>query len=464
MTEGSGRAGTTLRGWVLGLGLALTLAVVSPTLWAQAQTPGLDGTPNTTSSDALTTPPPGELTLGEVYRLAALRNPRLSATRSVVEASATMEASAALPPDPLLEIGAMNFSVPGFSGDMPTSMTPSIRAMQVLPFPGKLGLRGRIAEQGTAIHQTRADEARWEVRTRVARAFYEIYAVDRELVVMRETLGLLGDFERVAQSMYGAGTGRQADVLRAGVEIARMEAEIERMNAMGAVARARLNALLDRPGDTPVPPVRRPPLPDRTPPVDTLRSWAEDARPWIEGGRLDVERAQTRAELARRDLWPDLSVGVEYGRRSTVEMGVEHMGSLMVGFTLPVFAGRRQLPKRDEAAAMERMARAELTERRARVDGDIAGAVADLERARTLIALFESDVLPQARANVESAFSSYRVGTVDFMTLVDAQMSVNRFEAELHRLVAEYGRAVAELEMTLGREIPLPADLTVEGR
>jgi outer membrane protein, heavy metal efflux system len=71
-----------------------------------------------------------------------------------------------------------------------------------------------------------------------------------------------------------------------------------------------------------------------------------------------------------------------------------------------------------------------------------------------LIALYRTEVLPQAEANVTSAFASYRVGRVDFMTLVDAQMTVNQYRQELYALLAEYGRYVAELEMTVGRKLP----------
>lgn len=462
--------------WTLAVTLALTLAL-APVLPSVASAQSRDRAVPVEDpslliqvaegeilSDSRGPAPGGELTLDEVYRLAGLRSPRISAARFLAGAVGSMESSASLPPDPFLEVGAMSISLPGFSADMPTSMAPSIRAMQRVPFPGKLALRGRIAERTTAIHEARAEEVWWEIRARAAMAFYEIYTLDRELVVMRETLGLLEDFERVARAMYSAGTGRQADVLRAGVEIARMDAEIRRMEAMAAVSRATLNALLDRPADTSVPSPLYPPLPAATPPLDTLRAWADQSRPVIQEGRLEVERAGTRRELARRELWPDLSVGIQYGQRPSAGMGTERMGSLMLGFSVPVFAGRRQLRMRDEAEAMERMAVAELTETQAELDGRIAGLLAELAKSRTLIRLYRSEVLPQARANVEAAFASYRVGSVDFMTLVEAQMSVNRYEAELYRLLAEYGVAVAEVEMTLGRELPLSADLILEER
>lgn len=403
------------------------------------------------------------LTLDEVFVLARERSPRLLAARSMAEASRAREGWAGLLPDPVLQVGVMNLGLPSLAGDMPSSMVPSVQAMQMLPFPGKLSLSGRIAEQTTGMARAEAEEMWWDVRTEVAMAFYEVYSADRQIGVMRETLGLLRDFERVAKAMYSAGTGRQSDALRASVEVARMEADIVRMQAMRKAMAARLNGLLNRSADTPVPSPVLESLPEGIPAADTLRAWAEGFRPALARSRLGVERARSGLSLARKEIWPDLTLGFQYGQRSG-EMGVERMGSAMIGFSLPVFAGRRQLRMREEAAAMEQTARAELTDLRVEVDARIGELVAALERTRTLVALYRREVLPQARANVQSAFSSYRVGTVDFMTLVDGQMTVNQYQGELYALLAEYGEAVAELEMTVGRTLPLAGNLATEDR
>jgi hypothetical protein len=50
------------------------------------------------------------------------------------------------------------------------------------------------------------------------------------------------------------------------------------------------------------------------------------------------------------------------------------------------------------------------------------------------------------------------------MTLVDAQMTVNQYDQELYGLLAEYGRSVAELEMTIGRELPRSTQILAEAR
>jgi outer membrane protein TolC len=397
--------------------------------------------------------PADSLTLADVYGLAAERNPRIAAAAAAADASATIVTSAGLPPDPVFQVGAMNLRLPGLEADMEASMAPSIQLMQMVPFPGKLGLSERIARGTSEMSRANADEIAWTIRADVAIAFYDLYAADRQLEVMERTLRLLEDLESVARSMYGAGTGRQSDVLRANVEIARMEAEIARMAAMREVAAARLTGLLVLPPDTTLPSPILPELPAHVPERDTLRSWAEETRPIVHRARTAVERADAARDLARKELWPDLALGVQYGQRDA-GMGLERMGSLMVGFSLPVFAGSRQLRMRDEAAAMERMSVAELAETRAEVDARIGELLAELDRARTLIDLYEDTVIPQAEANVESSYISYRVGSVDFLTLVDARMTVNQYEQEYYGLLADYGVGVAELEAVVGRELP----------
>ena len=63
-------------------------------------------------------------------------------------------------------------------------------------------------------------------------AFYDLYATDRGLEVNRETLRLLRDIRSIAEAMYRVGEGRQADVLRAQVEIGRMAEDTIRMLTM----------------------------------------------------------------------------------------------------------------------------------------------------------------------------------------------------------------------------------------
>jgi len=85
--------------------------------------------------------------------------------------------------------------------------------------------------------------------------------------------------------------------------------------------------------------------------------------------------------------------------------------------------------------------------------GKVGESFAALQRARRLQQLYRAEILPQAEAAVTSALAAYRAGSVDFMTLLDNQMNVNRYRQELATLDAEQGKAWAELEMLAGRSL-----------
>jgi outer membrane protein TolC len=156
---------------------------------------------------------------------------------------------------------------------------------------------------------------------------------------------------------------------------------------------------------------------------------------------------------ARKDIWPDLEVGVQYGQRGGDAGATERMGSVMIGASIPIFARDRQLRERDEASAMTQMARADLAAARAETRGKIGEAYASLTRARNLARLYRTTVLPQADATVASTLAAYRVGKVDFMTLLDARMTVNAYRQQLYVLEADQGKAWADLEMLIGRQL-----------
>ncbi len=397
------------------------------------------------------------LTLGALYQELLSASPRLEAAQAFVRAAEARVPGARRPPDPQLQLGFMNRELPSFRPMELLGMT-QLQLMQMIPVAGKLALAGRQAEAEVAAARSRALDVRWDLRAQTAMAFYDLYAADRSLDVAIATRRLLQDIASTAQTMYAVGDGRQSDVLRAQVEIARMTEDILRMQTMRTGMHGRLAGLLSKdpdpdPGSAAGRPAL-PKLPDELPSLDSLIRSAQANRPMIRAGQDAVRGAAAASALARREIWPDLEVGVQYAQqRDPMGSGTAHMGSLMIGATVPVFARSRQLRMRDEAAAMERMAEADLTAMRAETAGEVARVYADWRRAHNLVALYRETILPQARATVTSSYASYRVGEVDFMTLLDNQMAVNRYQQELIALEAEQGKALAELEMLIANEL-----------
>ena len=398
---------------------------------------------------------PDSLTLKSVYEVLEAGTPRVAAALASERAAEARIAPARRPPDPDLQLGLMNRRLPGLGLDDVLGMN-QIQLMQMIPVAGKLGLAGQVERARAAAAGARADDVRWEERARAAMAFYEVYETDQSIRVARETQRLLRDLVTTTSSMYAVGEGRQPDVLRAQVELARMTEEVVRMEAMRDGAAARLNAVLDRSLETVVPspvlPVFLVDLPSR----DSLERLALAHRPMLRAAEEDVRAAETAERLAGRESWPDLTVGVQYGWRP-MEDGTDHMVSLMLGFRLPIWAGSRQLAMRRETRAMRDMASADLAAMAATTRGRVGELDAEVKRDQKLIQLYRTTVLPQAGAMVGSALTAYRVGSVDFMTLLDARMNENRYRQEIAKLEGELGAAIAELEMLVAADLLAPS-------
>ena len=390
------------------------------------------------------------LTAAEAIRVALAANPMLRASRLSADAANARIGPAGALPDPQLQLGLMNRMASDFGNTMDPMTMNQLQLMQMVPWPGRLGAARSAARHTAAATSADAAEQARMLAAQVRMTYYQTAYADRALDVMSRTRELLRGFVEVSTTMYATGSAVQQDVLRAQVEVARMTEEITRMGQERLAMGARLNALLGRSPLTPVPSLE---LPETTggdlPPVDSLVAWALVQRPALVAETERVAAADASLSAARRELWPDFTFGFQYQQRPQFPT----MISLMVGINVPLFARSRQLPMRREAAAMRDMASAERTnlqnETTARIIETRARAVQDLNLTR----LYRSSVVPQARAAVQASLSSYRVGRVTFMTLVDNQMTLNRYETETYRLIADYHQAVGELDALVGREV-----------
>ncbi|HET9707674.1 MAG TPA: TolC family protein [Gemmatimonadales bacterium] len=389
---------------------------------------------------------PETLTVVEATRIALEANPMLRAARYSAEAAAQRIGPSGTLPDPQLQLGLMNRMVSQFGSTSDPMTMNQVQLMQMLPWPGKLGNARRAAEHSADAARADADDQALMLAAQVRMAYYEVADADRALDVMRRTQGLLRDFLQVSTTMYAVGSAVQQDVLRAQVEVARMGEEITRMGQERVAMAARLNALLGREASVTVPALELPEPGDSLSPVDSLVALALARRPALQAGTERLAAADAALAGARRELYPDFQLGFAYESRPAFP----DMMSLMVGISLPIFAGGRQLPMRRQMAAMRDMSAAELLSLRNETTARLVETRARAVRDRDLVQLYRSSILPQARAAVQAALSSYRVGRVAFMQLVDNQMMVNQYEIETIRLLADYQEALGELAALTG--------------
>ncbi len=384
------------------------------------------------------------LTLSEAVTEARTANPMLRAARLHADATRARVPQAGALPDPGFSFTLKNRPLDGFGTAERMTMN-SFQLRQTLPWPGKLGFSedrvSRLAEAAAL----NALESEVVLVSRVKSVYFEIAYMDRALEIMRETRDLLREFLNVSNTLYAVGTGLQVDVLQAQVAVAGMTEDITVVEQQRIAMASRLNALLGRDARIRVPGLELGSPGEALPTVDELVALAETARPALQAAEEVVRAAEFGVQAAQRALYPDFNLMAEYSQRPEFS----DMVSLSLGISIPLWAGSRQ-PVREEALAIQAMQEAVYRDLVNETYARIAEAHAEADRARRLSRLYATSIVPQARAAVESSLSAYRVGEVDFMTLVQTELTVNRYEIETVRLAASFHAALATLEALVG--------------
>ena len=286
--------------------------------------------------------PSDTLRLGEALRIARAANPMLRAARASATAAGQRIGPAGTLPDPQLQFGLMNRMASDFGNTMDPMTMNQVQLMQMLPWPGKLGGAKSAARHTAAAASADADDQERMLAAQVRMAYYQTAYADRALEVMGRTRDLLRSFLDVSTTMYAVGSAVQQDVLRAQVEVARMGEEITRMGQERVAMSARLNALLGRSAPTRIPVLELPETDTgELPAVDSLVAWALAQRPALNAGAERVAAANASLSAARRELFPDFTLGVAYQQRPQFPT----MGSLMVGINVPIFAAARGITR-----------------------------------------------------------------------------------------------------------------------
>lgn len=389
--------------------------------------------------------PADTLRLADALAAARQANPLLRAARLEADAAAQRIPQAGALPDPQFQFSLDNRPLAGFGAADPMTMN-SYQITQTLPWPGKLSFGQERARSLAQAQRLDAAQAEADLTGSVSGTYYRLAYMDRALAVMGQTRDLLRSFYQVSTAMYGVGTGLQQDVLQAQVAVARMTEDITAMTQERVAMAARLNALLGRDATAPVGALELPPAGDSLPSVESLMAVAAERRPALMAARQRVLAAAAGYREARRELFPDLMVGVSYGQRPRFD----DMVSVMVGFSIPLWASSRQVPLRREMQAVQAAEEARERDLYNETYARLAELRAEAVRARNLSQLYATAILPQARASVDAALASYRVGQVNFMSLVENQMTVNRYAIEGVGLLAEHHQAVAEIGALLG--------------
>jgi cobalt-zinc-cadmium efflux system outer membrane protein len=378
------------------------------------------------------------LSLADAVKAASERRDEIAAARSRVNAGASRPSIVSALEDPMLapSIDHLPFGMSG--ADV------SLAFEQRIPLSGIRGYRRASALADLERLWAEARRTTLDVEVEAATAFLMLQERRRTAALVAEQLVFARDVVTAANARYASGTAPQSDVLRAEVEVARLEALAKALVSEVRGAEAMLNTSLAQDADLPVPALVPPAFPQPIPSWPAIRS-ALVSRPELAGGRAEIARADAEIQVMRAMNRPMATIRT--GPSSTMAEGSGWMA--MIGISLPIWRGARRA-RVSEAESMRAMSEADLRAMTRMIEGGAAVAVSQLQAAHDRQLALRDDVLPRARMAIEPAVADYAAGRLPLVSVLGAVQALWSVQAELIDADTQLGIAWVRMARALG--------------
>jgi len=289
-------------------------------------------------------------------------------------------------------------------------------------------------------------------------AYLDWLKASKTVDIVQASRSLLEENLRVNESLFRNGKTTQDQVLRARAELLAVVQQLREARNGQSRGRSYLNFLLNRSLDTELIPAEVTGEVERTVnDLGALRGLALDNRPEL--GQLDraVRAAESRVQVARADLKPTLSLGLDAGTQGEeYEFGRgRNFSMISVVLSWQFFDGGANRAEAREAQAAVRQAATRREEIALQIQLEVQQALDSLETT--------GDSLATAEARAEAARAAFRIagrkrdeGVINQVEFIDARSSLTGAELNLNVTSFDLLARQAELDYaTAAGTLPL---------
>ncbi len=393
------------------------------------------------------------LNVDQLVEEALQNNPEILAAKKKWEVYKERIPQASALEDPMFSFGIINLPT-SFSFHKEDMTMKEFSISQKFPFPGKRPLMKEMASKEAEAVYTEIEGKIHQIIKDVKTAYYDLSHIYRTTEVTRRNKMILEDFAKIAETRYSVGEGIQQDVFKAHVEVSKMVDDLIMLDQRKRALEAKLKALLNRPPETNIGEPEEVIFKKFPYSIEELQRMALEMNPTLKGMKKMIEAKEKAYALAKREYYPDFNLRFAYGQRDKL-MGMRQDDMLtgMVEINIPIFYKSKQEPKVAEKKAEILAAEAQYQAMKNEVLFMIADMSSMTQRVERQIDLYKTGIIPQTSLQINSAMSAYRVNKADFMTLLDSQMTLYKYELEYHQALTEYEKSVAGLGATIGKQL-----------
>lgn len=384
------------------------------------------------------------LSLEQVVDLALLADPWIKGSEFKESALKANAISAGELPDPVASFNILNLPTNGYSLSQEPMTQLKMGVSQRIPRGESLALRQQKLETLAGQHPELRRDRNARVRLEVSQIWLDLYLAQQSIALIEQDRNLFEQLGDVAAANYASALGRarQQDVIRANLELTRLEDRITALTARRDVASAKLTEWL---GDrflyenlglsvgTTV--MAEPSLPELKPlskrqsrllEPDALQRLTESLyqHPLIRAIDQRVRAGKIDVKLAQQLYKPQWNINAAYSWRDDDDFGNSRADLFSVGvsFDVPLFTERRQ---DKQVSASVANAEAIKTEKRLLLQKLLSGTQqtwASIQRLKERQSVYQNSILMQIHEQAEAALTAYTNDDGDFAEVVRARI------------------------------------------
>jgi cobalt-zinc-cadmium efflux system outer membrane protein len=389
-------------------------------------------------------------TLVDLLTEADKNNPQIQAARHGWQSAKQIPTQVATLPDPQVLLQQVNVGSPRpFAGYTNSDFSYiGLGFSQDLPYPGKLRLKGEIAQKEADATQQNYESVRRAVQAGVKMAYFHLGYLAKQHQILNEDAQLLQQVEQAAESRYRNGLGNQQDVLQAQLERTKLLREINMNQLEQGKTQATLKNLLNRSQDSPEISVAE--LSESAPTYnfDQLLAEAKNNNPDLAGMQKMVERQGLQIDLAKKDFYPDFNVQGMWQRTDPSQYRAYYQ--FTVGMRIPLYRSRKQRPELAQAESDRDRAQSEFEVQSQQTAFQLRQQFISTEKSAELLKIYREGLIPQARAALQAGMAAYQSNRQDFQALLASFLDVLKLDEEYWQTLSEHETALAQMEEVTG--------------
>ena len=380
-----------------------------------------------------------KLSLPDAITLALQNNQDVLKAEKEIDAAEGRVLQAGRIPNPEFGV-AWNESPSAFS--LGAAEERDISLSQALEFPTKRGGRIDVATLDKELALHALERTKTILTERVKHAYHSLLFSEGIINGIEEQLNLLKDFQQLLTARYQSGQSNYLDVVRARIEITRLNNDLSDAKRERRVRQRQLNILMAKsPEDALglVDGLSYSPIVFRD---DSLLDFLARRSATIKIAELVASRQEKSLSLAKTTYLPDFEIGLASQRRGDAR----NLWGLEFKMSLPLWFWQEPKGLVQEASALADMASVNQSALARRVRSSILNAIELVRVAESQVRTFDASLVMDAQDILSTAISQYQRNQIDVLNLIDVYRTYRATSVEYLRALHNYNVAVAELE------------------